>query len=137
MHTKDSLWQDWTPPTEITEVEPEHIYPIYKKVIGDSMVVKFTSIDQGEVVVKGSWPVGASVLWKNHTDKQAWEDWTPPEGWVINQKLKPFTSGCTETATVLHIILLCLLTITLMNFYTMLFISKKLAVVGRWKYENC
>lgn len=91
VHTKDSLWQDWTPPTETTEVEPEHIYPIYKKATSDSMVVKFTSIDQGEVVVKGSWPVGASVLRKNHTDKQAWEDWIPPKGWVDPEEITPTT----------------------------------------------
>lgn len=87
-HTDTEVWEDWAPPQpnntkeELMEYskDAQFEYPIYKKLKNKTLVVKFTSLEEGEVVVASTdWAVGyVADDWTAHTDNSIWEDWTPP-----------------------------------------------------------
>ena len=57
-----------------TEKE-EFTYPIYCKFKDSSLVVKFTNLQSGEVVINDDyWNIGeSSMVWIKHTDKNEWK----------------------------------------------------------------
>ena len=59
---------------QVTEKE-EINYPIYCKLKGSSLVVKFTELQSGEVVVNNNYyNVGdKSTDWRSHTDTDVWQ----------------------------------------------------------------
>lgn len=60
--------------------EPEFTYPIYKQSTTDKLVVKFTSLDTGEIIRVGSHPYEVGSTHSNfilHTNTNVWKDWTP------------------------------------------------------------
>lgn len=96
-------WEDADEPAWNKEwhyrIKPEYTYPIYKKSKESGLVVKFTDVCNGEVVIKGNsiWDVGHfSDIFVEHTDKQVWEDWIPPKGWVDPEEITPTTKTVYE-----------------------------------------
>ena len=59
---------------QVTEKE-EITYPIYCKSIGSSLVVKFTELQSGEVVINNNYyNVGnKNTDWRSHTDTDVWQ----------------------------------------------------------------
>ena len=59
---------------QVTEKE-EIKYPIYCKLKNSSLVVKFTGLESGEVVVNSKYNNigGKSTTWTSHTDSDAWQ----------------------------------------------------------------
>ncbi|CAN8140427.1 hypothetical protein THIOSC13_1910003 [uncultured Thiomicrorhabdus sp.] len=77
-------------------VEEEFDYPIYKKMKNIDLVIKFTGLRTGEVIINNmhtdNYEVGATIVgWTKHTYNDVWEDWIPPE--YEEPELKPLSKA--------------------------------------------
>ena len=83
--------------------EQEFVYPIYKKSKSSGMIVKFTGLEDGAVVVAGnsSFQPGHNGSWVPHTNTGTWEDYklNEPKNSRIKEKIEEQKTKPIQTKT--------------------------------------